>query len=549
MPTPSRTRTEQLLGALISPGADPCPFQLVFLVPVVVDAAFRLVHAFPDALGWAAFTGWAMIALATAGAFSTLSTAARRGLAIALLDMAALGILRLTAGSAIVLALAFPAIWLGLQRRRQGLVLALAATAVTMLLPGFVQAGITGGTLSRAVLMLLTIALCAGTAAAASEAWARQRAVLERARADAEAATAELRVQRRLQEVVVTSADVGLASMDAAGRLTSVNPRQQQILDLARPLGDGGPGFFFAADGATPLPEGSDPFRRAAAAEEFEGLLVWVGADAADRRALIVSARALDDDGRFAGAVLACHDVTDLLHAMRMRDQFVATVSHELRTPITNIVGYLDLVLADVDGMPEEARPFLETAARNAERLVRLVSDLLQVGDHDVGMELELETVDLRQVALEAAEAALEAAAGAGVGLSCAAADPVVVRGDGRRLRQLVDNLVSNAIKFSRSGDRVTLRLARDGSDAVLEVSDTGIGIPADEVDQLFGRFFRTREAHRLSVQGVGLGLAICRDIAEAHEGSIAVSSREGEGSRFVVRLPAEVGSRMPLRG
>ncbi|MGN6782210.1 MAG: hypothetical protein ACTHJH_11960, partial [Marmoricola sp.] len=98
MPAPSRTRTERLLGALITPGADPRPFQLAFLVPVAVDAVFRLVRAFPDALGWVAVTGWALIAVATLGAFSTLSTPARRGLVIALADMAALGVLRLTAG-------------------------------------------------------------------------------------------------------------------------------------------------------------------------------------------------------------------------------------------------------------------------------------------------------------------------------------------------------------------------------------------------------------------------------------------------------------------
>ncbi|MGN6781207.1 MAG: sensor histidine kinase, partial [Marmoricola sp.] len=492
---------------------------------------------------WVAVTGWALIAVATLGAFSTLSTPARRGLVIALADMAALGVLRLTAGSGIALALTFPAIWLGLQRRRHGFLIALVATALTMLLPGLAQSGVTGTTLSRAVLMLLTIALCAGTAAAASAAWARQRAVLEQARADAEAATGELRVQRRLQEAVVTSADVGLASMDVAGRLTSVNPRQQQILALARPYGDDGPAFFFAPDGSTPLPQGTDPLRRAAAGEEFEELLVWVGAEPGDRRALVVSARALEEGGRFAGAVLACHDVTDLLRAMRMRDEFVATVSHELRTPITNIVGYLDLALTDVDGMPEEARPFLETAARNAQRLVRLVSDLLQVGDHDAGLELEVRNVDLGEIVSAAVAAARESADAAGVDLSIFAASPVTVRGDARRLRQLTDNLISNAVKFSTSGDRVVLRLTERDAEAVLEVADTGIGIAADEIDHLFDRFFRTREAHRLSVQGVGLGLAICREIAEAHGGSITVSSEEDQGSRFVVRLPVSVDS------
>ncbi|MGN6252879.1 MAG: sensor histidine kinase [Marmoricola sp.] len=545
-----RGRSARILGELITPGADPRPFQVAFCVPVLVDAAFRLLHAFPDALGWPAAIGWVLIGAATAAAFVKPLRTPSAAVWIPVVDMAALGVLRLTTGSAVALALAFPAIWLGLQLRRRGVVLALVATASTMLLPGLAQVGINGTTLSRAVLMLLTILLCAGTAAVASQAWARQRAVLEQARADAEAATAELRVQRRLQEAVLTSADVGLASMDAQGRLTSVNPRQQQFLDLARPYGDDGPAFVFGPDGNTPVLEHEDPFRRAAAGEEFEESLIWVGADGPARRALVVSARSLDDAGRFAGAVLACHDVTDLLTAMRMRDEFVTTVSHELRTPITNIVGYLDLVLSDVEGMPEDARPFLETAARNGQRLVRLVSDLLQVGDRDDAAHvLEREQVDLRELVLASSEAAVMAAAAAGVRLGCEVDGHATVLGDPRGLRQLVDNLVSNAVKFSDAGGRVLLRSTVQGDEAVVTVSDTGIGIAPDEVEHLFTRFFRTRAAHRLSVQGVGLGLAICKDIAEAHGGSITVHSQEGVGSEFVVRLPAQVTSTLPVAG
>jgi signal transduction histidine kinase len=222
-----------------------------------------------------------------------------------------------------------------------------------------------------------------------------------------------------------------------------------------------------------------------------------------------------------------------------LKDEFVSLVSHELRTPLTSIRGYLELVLDDEETpLPEEHRTFLGVVQRNADRLLRLVGDLLFVAQVDAGrLALEREELDLAAVAAECVQAAEPVATRRQVRVALEAA-PTALVGDRARLSQLVDNLLSNAIKFSPEGGAVTLRVGAAGERASLEVADGGIGIPADEQEQLFERFFRSSNARRAAVQGTGLGLVIVRAIAEAHGGSVTVTSLEGEGTTFRVELP-----------
>jgi signal transduction histidine kinase len=223
----------------------------------------------------------------------------------------------------------------------------------------------------------------------------------------------------------------------------------------------------------------------------------------------------------------------------RLKDEFVSLVSHELRTPLTSIRGYLELVLDDAETpLPHEHREFLGVVQRNADRLLRLVGDLLFVAQVDAGrLALERDEVDLQAVAAECVQAALPLAARREIDVALAGG-PTVLEGDRARLAQLVDNLLSNAIKFTPDGGSVTLRVRAEDGRAALEVADSGIGIPGDELGGLFERFFRSSSARRAAIQGTGLGLVIVRAIAEAHDGSVTVTSREGEGTTFRVELP-----------
>jgi signal transduction histidine kinase len=227
--------------------------------------------------------------------------------------------------------------------------------------------------------------------------------------------------------------------------------------------------------------------------------------------------------------------------AARVKDQFVATVSHELRTPLAAMDGWLHILLdGDPGPLTGEQHRFLTTVKRNSDRLMRLVGDLLLIGQMDAGrFTLDLGTVDVAAVAHDTATLFAGAAAEKDIGVRLDVADSVVVRGDRLRLGQLLANLLSNAIKFTPSGGKVTLRVADEGSACLVEVSDSGVGIPAAEREHLFERFYRASTA--AGVSGSGLGLAISKAIAEAHEGSLRIADRSGPGTTFVVEIPAVV--------
>jgi signal transduction histidine kinase len=221
----------------------------------------------------------------------------------------------------------------------------------------------------------------------------------------------------------------------------------------------------------------------------------------------------------------------------RMKDDFVALVSHELRTPLTSIRGYTELLLDAEDD--EQHRQFLEVINRNADRLLSLVSDLLLIAEIQSGkLNLELTEVHLGQLVDEAGASARPTAAASEIELTVTAGADACVLGDRSRLGQVLDNLISNAIKFTPRGGRVGLTLSSNGGIARIDVSDTGIGIPASEQHRVFGRFFRSSAAREAAIKGTGLGLAITHGIIESHGGAISFASTPHEGTTFTVKLP-----------
>lgn len=218
----------------------------------------------------------------------------------------------------------------------------------------------------------------------------------------------------------------------------------------------------------------------------------------------------------------------------RLRDRFVAVVSHELRTPLTSILGFIDLIEDDERGtLSDDQRAHFAVVSRNAHRLLRLVSDLLLIAEADDGMRLEPQDVDLSVLAHESVEAARVAADRKDIELTVSAS-PLPMYGDPLRLAQLLDNLISNAIKFTPEGGRVSVTTEPRNGHAALEVSDSGIGIAATDREQIFERFFRVQTSNK----GAGLGLTITKAIVDAHRGSISVESEMGAGTTFRIELP-----------
>ena len=231
---------------------------------------------------------------------------------------------------------------------------------------------------------------------------------------------------------------------------------------------------------------------------------------------------------------------TDRLRELnRAKDEFVATVSHELRTPLSSIAGYAEM-LQEEAGLDAHQIGFVDAIARNAARLAALTYDLLLLAEFDGGgVRLDKREVDLRDVVGRTRDVVLALGAGLHLDVSFDLPDhPAIVVGDAGHLERMVLNLMSNAVKFSESGGTVVCRVVASTTEVVLEVSDTGIGIPEDEMDELFVRFFRGSSARRRVVQGTGLGLSIVASIAANHGGDVTVESVEGHGATFTVRLP-----------
>ena len=234
-----------------------------------------------------------------------------------------------------------------------------------------------------------------------------------------------------------------------------------------------------------------------------------------------------------------------LIEADRLKDEFVALISHDLRTPLTSIMGYVELALDD-NGEPDldpERRRFLEIVSRSAYRLMRLVDDLLFVARIQAGrLDLRPSLLDLSTVARQAVEEAQQQAAAKGVELRFTSEGPVEIEADKGRMFQMLDNLVSNAIKFTPEGGRIEIGVVQEGA-ALLEIRDTGVGFTEDEASRLFERFYRTSNAVEAQVPGTGLGLFIAHAIADAHGGRISAIPREGGGAVFRIELPRTRGA------
>lgn len=226
----------------------------------------------------------------------------------------------------------------------------------------------------------------------------------------------------------------------------------------------------------------------------------------------------------------------------RVKDAFVSTVSHELRTPITNIIGYTEM-LEDGDFgrlSPDQSEATIRIGD-NGRRLLSLIDDLLDLSRlRAKKMEIAQDPVDLVAVVRSGEEAILPRLRSAEVSLEMdLPPHPVKVVGEAEKLERVLVNLMSNAVKFTPPLGRVTVRLTQEAKWAIIEVSDTGYGIPEEDLDRLFSQFFRSSVSQEKHIQGTGLGLSIVRSIVESHGGQVEVASRVNVGTTFRVYLPA----------
>ncbi|WP_324653521.1 sensor histidine kinase [Georgenia sp. H159] len=355
----------------------------------------------------------------------------------------------------------------------------------------------------------------------------------------------ETSLDRARLEGVLNTIDAGVIVLDPAGTVAIINRAMRDATsgDIAAgtPLTDLS-ARLYAPDGSTPV--SADRLERVARGGRVEREVVWWEHGPQDRSAYRVSAGPLPGrDGAGEGSVVALHDITDELLALAQREDFVSSVSHELRTPLTSVTGYLDLALDDPE-LPERVAGYLSVAERNAARLQILIDNLLTAARTraDSG---SWEPVDLREVVDDVVESQTPRAEDRRITIEVTGGGSCVIRGDVGRATQVVDNVVSNAVKYSHAGGHVHVDVSGPGhgpgqrADRVcLTVTDDGPGISSEAQQQLFSRFYRAPEVRGTVVQGTGLGLHISRQIVEALGGTITLSSEPGKGTTVAVHLP-----------
>ena len=357
------------------------------------------------------------------------------------------------------------------------------------------------------------------------------------------------RRQAHLLNAVLNAANVGVVVVDRDGNDVLMNEIQQFQHRHAVPAEHPDPtedkllvravSQNFEASPEL-MPGDRRPVLRAIRQEEFTDELIALG-PLHDPIYSSTSARSLfDDSGAYDGAVIMFKNVTAMIEASKTKDRILANVSHELRTPLTSILGYLDL-LEDETQLSAETRKSLDIISRNTNRLLSMVNDLLAVaaGRHQV----RVAELDFGAVVQAHVESMVPRAAAAGIDLVQGELCHEQVLGDSLRLGQVVDNLVSNSLKYTDRGGSVTVEMESTEDEICLHVVDTGHGISEADLKQLFVRFFRSNDAQQSGLPGVGLGLAITRELVMAHGGTISAVSEVGRGTTMTVRMPLKSAS------
>ncbi|QNE13705.1 cell wall metabolism sensor histidine kinase WalK [Pseudarthrobacter sp. NBSH8] len=464
-------------------------------------------------------------------------------LVIPLLDFASIGVGReggQESLAGISLLAVFPVIWLCASGYypRVSLWLSFFAPLAIIWVPLLIRGDVSGPTLVRPLLLPVMMLGIGVSVSVLTLSMTRQQRILEEKDKQLQASLLGTRRQEALLNSVLDTVHLGVLAIDADGNDILMNRKQRANHELARPKDLDDPNesqlLVFAADRTTPVPVEERPVRRAVLGETFTDYLVWVGAGKS-QRAITTSARPMTDpDGTFVGSVIVFSDVTDLVDALAAKDDFVASVSHEFRTPLTSILGYVELLLEDDPGN-DQLEP-LNIIKRNSERLLTLVSDLLATRNGQ--LIVTPHAVDVAELVRASVSAAMPRADASRVALTADTPGRLDAHVDGPRISQVLDNLVSNAIKYSPDGGNVVVSLEHDDGHLACRVSDTGMGMSADDQAQVFAKFFRTSNVRRTAIPGVGLGLPITKAIVEAHGGTIQVDSKLGEGTTFTFRMP-----------
>jgi two-component system phosphate regulon sensor histidine kinase PhoR len=341
-----------------------------------------------------------------------------------------------------------------------------------------------------------------------------------------------LRDERNLSAAILGSMVEGVAVVDAADRVVFSNPGFAEILGLDMPPRIGS--VLLESVRQTELIEAVRNVLRgepAVHAEIVTGTL---------RQRFFAATATAVRGGETSGAVLVLHDITDLRKLERVRRDFIANVSHEFRTPLTAIQGFAETLLAGAIDDPQNRLRFLEIILEHSRRLARLTEDLLMLSKMDADrLELEIRRLSASQFVEGCIETTQRPAAEKDLRISVNLPQNVPdIAADRRRLAEVLQNLLDNAIQYTPPGGQIMVSASANGAEVTFTVSDTGIGIPQADQPRIFERFYRVDVARSREVGGTGLGLSIAKHLVEVHGGRIWVESEVGQGSQFHFTVP-----------
>ena len=352
--------------------------------------------------------------------------------------------------------------------------------------------------------------------------------------------------QRRNAELqaIIESMASSVIVCDAQGRITLVNEASHRLfgLDVAREAKGGVESladlFFTRRADGRPVPAAEEAICRALAGEvvQEEERIIYSRAALRDLHIRTSAAPIRSEAGQIVGAVAVTRDVTELTELERLKDQFIATAAHELKTPVTIMKGYAQVLLRSPQSLAPEQQKMLESVDRGADRINRIVRDLLDISRLQSGsVQLRVEWVDLPSLIEDIVG---QARLTSKCRIRIVSVEQATVEGDRERLGQVLANLLDNAIKYSPQRGDIDLRLVVQSGEVILSVTDRGVGISREKQQRIFERFYRAHTGTIYDFGGIGVGLYISRLIVERHGGRMWFTSEEGKGSTFYVALP-----------
>ena len=453
------------------------------------------------------------------------------------LDIIAIGLMAAGSNGALSILWVFPIAWIATYYTLPWLVAALASIATILTIDTFTTTEVTPPHTLQVTVVLLSLVFIGVTITTTSRRTRAFSRLLSRQFAQLERTLRRVEAQEKRALALFNSVDTALAHVDRRGVIRSSNHAYQRLYSV----NDGShphPTTAVEYDGyrGSPLPPHDTMISRAARGELFDDRRIWLFDVEGRWHALDVSTSAVVStaDEREV-TLLSIRDVTAAVAAQEEKKTMTSIVSHELRNPLTAIIGHVDLLLDD-ERLPADIVEKLTVVENAGQRMQRLISSVLE--KHKPAAP-EAEAVDLQRIAAASVDAFRPAAQNAQLTVDAALDPDLFVSGDAFRLRQVLDNLIGNAVKYTPRGGHIRVDGRRVQHEVRLAISDSGIGMTAADIDRIYEPYFRAQTARDSGVPGTGLGMVITREIVQQHGGRLELTSALGRGTTVVLHLAA----------